>query len=397
MKPQQKKSTQNSLLPFFFSNKKNANATPFFSIPSTEMPRLLIPTVNGRLYRSGFGIHNTAAFKNQMIKLGLQQGYLVTKNMSQKTIFSTPELTNLLQNVQQEMKLKDKLWCSGYVGSSGKNQKLTLQLMRSNGQVLGYLKIAENPANQAFMKNEYEICEKLKSFQFANGKIPRPLYWGEWQNFQLMVQEPLDLRAKFVGLDLNEKMVLFLLELIEMTGRKELFENSSFMERFSRDLQKLRSSHKELSISVLSEAIKALKRLEKLEILFGIHHGDFTPYNVRQYQHELTIFDWEFAQPDYPPLFDLLHFIFQGHRQIKKMPVDAIIRQKILHSNINRKMIELYMKFQNIRIEFLHDFLFLYLFDTLVFDLSNRPEQNLTTNHFYQALQFLNMNRISLK
>ncbi|MBN2089865.1 phosphotransferase [candidate division KSB1 bacterium] len=397
MKPQQKKSDQNGLLPFFFSNKKNTNSIPFFAIPSIEAPRLLIPTVNGRLYRSGFRIHNTAAFKNQLIKLGLRQGYLIAKNMSQKTIFSTPELANLLQKVQQEMKSKDKLWCSGYVGSSGKNQKLTLQLMRSNGQVLGYLKIADNPSNQAFMKNEYEICEKLKSLKFVNGKVPSTLYWGEWQNFQVMVQEPLDLRAKFVGLDLNEKMVLFLLELIEMTGRKERFENSSFMERLSHDLQKLRSSHKELNSSILGDVVKILKRLEKLELPFGVHHGDFTPYNVRQYGQELTVFDWEFARADYPPLFDLFHFIFQGNSQIKKMPFDVIIRQKFLHGSINRKMIELYMQFLKIPVEFLHDFFSLYLFDALVFDLANRPEQKIISNHFYQALQFMNSNRSTLK
>ncbi len=393
MKPQHIKSEKSGLVPFFFSNKKNTNSIPFFAIPSTEAPRLLIPTVNGRLYRSGFRIHNTAALKNQIIKLGLQQGDLVAKNMSRKALFSTPELTDLLQKVQQELKMPDKLWCSGYVGSSGKNQKLTLQLMRSNGQVLGYLKIADNPSNQAFMKNEYEIGEKLKSLQFFNAKIPQNRYWGEWQNFQLMVQEPLDLRAKFVGLDLNEKIVLFLLELLEMTGRKERFENSSFMDRVSRELQRLRSAHKELSASILGDVIKALKRLEKLELLFGVHHGDFTPYNVRQYQQELTVFDWEFARTDYPPLFDLFHYVFQGQRQIKKMPVDDIIQQKFLHSGINRKMIEVYMQFLKIPVEFLHDFFCLYLFDALVFDLSNRPEQKIISNHFYQALQFMNSNR----
>jgi hypothetical protein len=380
------------LLPFFFSNKKNTNSFPFFAIPSIEAPRLLIPTVNSRLYRSGFRIHNTAALKNQIIKFGLQQGYLIAKKMNKKLVFSNPELTNLLQKVQQEMGLKDKLWCSVYVGSSGNNQKLTLQLMHQDGRIPGYLKISDNPANLSFMKNEYDICEKLKSLKFVNGQIPKSLYWGEWQDFKLMVQEPLDPGARFIGLDLNEKMVLFLLELIEMTGRKERFENSAFMERISRDLQKLRSSHKEVSASMTGEVIKVLKRLEKLEILFGTCHGDFTPYNVRQNGQELTVFDWEFARPDYPPLFDLFHYVFQGYSQVQKMPAEVIIRQKFLHGGINRKMIELYLKFLKIPVEFLHDFFYIYLLDALIFDFSNRPEQKLTLNHFYQGLQFLNVN-----
>jgi aminoglycoside phosphotransferase (APT) family kinase protein len=38
-------------------------------------------------------------------------------------------------------------------------------------------------------------------------------------------------------------------------------------------------------------------------------HGDFAPWNIRQHDRGIAVFDWEYAVGGAVPLFDMLHFL----------------------------------------------------------------------------------------
>jgi hypothetical protein len=45
----------------------------------------------------------------------------------------------------------------------------------------------------------------------------------------------------------------------------------------------------------------------------GLAHGDFAPWNLLQTEQGWTLIDWEDAQTDQPPFFDLCHYLVQAH------------------------------------------------------------------------------------
>ena len=73
-----------------------------------------------------------------------------------------------------------------------------------------------------------------------------------------------------------------------------------------------------------------------VEITFHPAHGDFTPWNTRQIGTELRAFDWEFFQPDAPPLFDHYHWIVQtsvlmsrdSPDQVYRIALDGVLHRK---------------------------------------------------------------------
>jgi hypothetical protein len=52
---------------------------------------------------------------------------------------------------------------------------------------------------------------------------------------------------------------------------------------------------------------RALPLLERVELPTTLVHRDFAPWNLRQHRGAIAAFDWEYAQPDAPPLLDLFH------------------------------------------------------------------------------------------
>lgn len=138
--------------------------------------------------------------------------------------------------------------------------------------------------------------------------------------------------------------------------------------------------------NLVADLMNVVKRLNGLPVPFGLYHGDFVPYNVRVLQDRLFVLDWEFAREKYPPFFDVFHFLFQGHFQIRGLPVEKIIQEKIWGHRENLQLIKTYANLIQVPPENIPDFFKLYLFDALVFDGANRPENQAGSSQYFQAL-----------
>lgn len=357
----------------------------FLVLPSLKSPRLVVPLTKYRIYRRAFRVHNTASVKNQVLKYALKFGYPVARYLRHRILFPSAEFARFSLELNRRLKYPEKLFPGIYVGSPGKSQKMTWQLMTARGEVVGYAKIGDTPESTQFIQNEYEVSHQLETVAFHNAEFPQNLFWGKIDDVQVLVQSPLTHASRFSGLDLSEKLILFLAELNVATRKSSLFGNVEFTKNLVKSLKSMHG----LPTKIIADLMGTIKQLSELNVPFGLCHGDFVPYNVRLLTDRLFVLDWEFARQNYPPFFDAFHFLFQGYFQIQRMFFEKIIKEKIFSHRQNYHLIKTYAKLTGMSDEMIPHFFKLYLFDSLVFDLANRPQQKIETNHFYQALNFV--------
>lgn len=372
---------------FFIPREKAKNSTdPFLVLPSLKAPRIVVPVSRFKIYRQAFRVHNTASFKNRVMKLGLKYSYPLTRHWRDRIVIPTPAFTDFFRELTRRLQHPEKLFAGIYVGTPGKNQKLTWQLMTATGKVVGYAKIGDNPENTSCIKSEFDVCQKLALYEFRNGEFPENMFWGKIGNISVLVQSPLARPSRFTGLNLNEKIILFLAELSRLTGNPSPFGTAEFTKKIVRSLKTIPV----LPGNLVADLMGVIKRLNAVNVPFGLYHGDFVPYNVRVLKDRLFVLDWEFARQNYPPFFDLFHFLFQGHFQIRGLPVEKIIQKKIWGHRENMQLIKTYANLIQVPPENILDFFKLYLLDALVFDMANRPETRAGFSQFFQALIFMN-------
>jgi hypothetical protein len=198
---------------FFIPRVKAKNSTdPFLVLPSLKAPRIVVPVSRFKIYRQAFRVHNTASLKNRVMKIGLKYGYPLTRHWHDRIVFPTPAFTDFLIELNRRLQHPEKLFPGIYVGTPGKNQKMTWQLMTARGEVVGYAKIGDTPESVKFIENEYNVCQQLDPKAYLNAEFPRNIFWGEIGSTRVLVQSPLNQPSRFSGLNLSEKIILFLVE-----------------------------------------------------------------------------------------------------------------------------------------------------------------------------------------
>jgi hypothetical protein len=75
------------------------------------------------------------------------------------------------------------------LGKPGKYRKLTIQVMRSGGETLGYIKLGLTKPAGGRVRHEARLLEDLAALR---PRVPHVLYSGEWQESYLLFLSPLE-------------------------------------------------------------------------------------------------------------------------------------------------------------------------------------------------------------
>ncbi len=213
-------------------------------------------------------------------------------------------IENLVSRITGEKHLTFSL----SLGSPGVFQKLTVQVMRNDGEILGYLKMSLTEAARDRLHHEAKTLQKLSAFPQLRRRIPGLLYAGNWNETYVLFQTPLagkagpvcftKLHTEFLGaLHSCKPAVLPGKVLVEEVARK--WEESVHLKG---------SGWQDLGRQALKTASHELHRAE---VFCGIQHGDFAPWNTRMHDEGLLLFDWERAAWNTPSLWDSFHFLAQ--------------------------------------------------------------------------------------
>lgn len=186
--------------------------------------------------------------------------------------------------------------------------KLTVQIMRQQGDILGYIKLPLTDAATERVRNEATILERLWKFTELRPHIPHLLYAGNWNDTYVLVQSALEgdtgpLRFN----DLHHKFLRTLRNIhgVDQPGQTLVGKVAAKWEKVA---PVLGAKWTDLGKEVLQ---RSTRELRGKMLRYSVTHGDFAPWNTRAQKQELLVFDWESAEWEAPSSWDIFHFDVQ--------------------------------------------------------------------------------------
>ncbi len=363
---------------------KNDTDESFIPLPSANKPRVILPVKKRFYFRKSFQIHNTSSLKNKIFKAFFIGTYPLGIWLLPQRLYAKPILNELMDFVQQKISTTGEVIVAAYWGSTGKNQKMTLQFLDFRGEILGYLKVGNNPDNKKYIQNEFEIIETVKK-QLPQIHIPENAFLAEWHDWLFLFQKSVLVSLSSVKNELNSELIAVLITIAEIRGETQ--EWKPLLNAINGEF--FRNCESKITREMREKIEKTVISLSEKNYVPILTHGDFVSYNLKTSPHGLYLYDWEFAETKDVPFYDVFHFVFQGMFQIRKMNPGKIIERYILHHHANQAYFQQYADALGIGREDIVKFFLLYLIKGLNFDLGNRPEQNISENHYFQGLQYM--------
>ncbi len=191
------------------------------------------------------------------------------------------------------------------LGRQAAVRKLTVQVMRPSGDILGYIKLPLCAAAIERVRNEARIVEQLWSFPTLRPHIPRVLYSGNWNGTYVVFQSPLEgERGPAIFNSMHERFFRALRDVgcAEIPGQTVI---NAVAAKWEKAVRHLGGEWKEIGEELLRRSTRDLQRKT---LRCGVMHGDFTPWNTRVRQEQLLLFDWESADWESPISWDIFHF-----------------------------------------------------------------------------------------
>ena len=357
----------------------------YLAIHSADEPRIILPLLDKRIFRSALRIQNTAAPLNRLKKFMLGATYPLPAILLKSHIISdTPVLGELLRFLSGKVRWDLPLIVSGYCGSAGRNRKLTLQIMNQEGGILGFLKIGDTAGAQEFIRREYRACEIVERARLDSVEAPHSILLTNWDKWLVYCQSSIGERSASIGYDLNDSLVNALVELAEKTvearGKNEFLESLA---------AKVDTYSAVLGGKVVDSVNRSISALRSVDFRLVLAHGDFVPYNIRRMDKRFAVYDWEYFDEKSLLFFDAFHFLFQGYSQIRKMAPGDIIRKKIFGHESNMDCIKKYADHFRIPHSAIQDFFCLYLAYAGILAIERSEANDVRQNHFLRGIEAL--------
>ena len=212
----------------------------------------------------------------------------------------------------------DKLHFNFFLGTPSVHQKIVIQV-DCGSNVLGYIKLSNNPEVIEAFKREYSFLNWLGTKNISN--VPKGLYCSSLQEFPEITTSQKE-KGSFNDSALNDQVLSFLQELHIKTECAVLFEDSEFYAVLCEITQNIIKypADKEKLTKIVNEIIA---QNSGQTMNYSAYHGDLTPwnsfYNPRQGAgSKFFAFDFEYAGKTFPAYLDAYHWlvsvgIFENH------------------------------------------------------------------------------------
>ena len=201
------------------------------------------------------------------------------------------------------------------LGNQAAVRKLTIQVMRPDGEILGYIKLALTGAATERVRREAAVLKRLWNFPELRPHVPRLLHAGDWNESYVLFQTALQGEkgpTSFAGIHKDFLQALWNVHRVERSGQSLVGEVGA---KWEKAVPFLGDKWEELGREVLR---RSSEDLDRLTVRCGITHGDFAPWNTRVQQEKLLLFDWESADWESPTSWDIFHFDLQTAAHLKK-------------------------------------------------------------------------------
>lgn len=298
----------------------------FIAIPSRSMPRWLVPAGDRHQAEAGIRIYEPHRRGPQIIKKVLihmiRTGWDGWPHL--KITFASKVRLPLEDLVHATTEESHPLFALS-LGRQAAVRKLTVQVMRPTGELLGYIKLPLTDAAIERVRNEAFVLERLSTFAELKQHIPRLLYAGYWKGTYLLFQSAVE--GNRGPLTFGEPHESFLRKLWDVNPVvlpvPALVDRLA--KRWDRAVGRLSEDWRQLAKEIFR---RASQQAQETLLPCGVMHGDFTPWNTRSRGTQLLVFDWESACWEAPNTWDILHFRMQVNYFLEKRKEFAVPRRE---------------------------------------------------------------------
>lgn len=190
-----------------------------------------------------------------------------------------------------------------YVGTPGAYRKAVIGLWNRQDNCR-IVKLSLSALADQTIEDETVSLHRLEGSM--QGSIPKILAEGVWYERPFIGISPFSgVRGKRI---LSAEHFAWCRRLFLADQKKFTWEQSPFRLNLHTKYSILQRHH-HLATPLAHVFKKADQFLHGRVFPFGWAHRDFTPWNTRMDGDQLLVFDWEMARPDYPPGYDLFHFV----------------------------------------------------------------------------------------
>lgn len=281
----------------------------FVALPSSNEPRWLLPLGDASRLRGGFEIYTPYAPFARLVKsftIGLMcAGW---KGWRSDRILVTSKDPLPLERLVAAVTGEKRPVFALSLGTTSLFRKLTVQVMRPSGEILGYIKLPLNePASQR-IRHEAAMLESLWAHPVLRPHLPRVLHAGVWEDGYLLFQSPGPGAAGDVDFGPAHDEFLRNLWNVRRTDQPGSALVAKTADRWMTASPLLDASWRDMGGEALR---RAAVKLDGTSVPCGILHGDFAPWNTRAGRGSLFVYDWESAEWDAPVGWDIFHFHVQ--------------------------------------------------------------------------------------
>lgn len=279
----------------------------FIVLPSRDAPRWLLPHCNPCVTQMGTQLYGPCTKAGRIIKGAFLRLIRTGWNGWRKALIASKEPLPL-ETLVTELTGESSPIFALSLGRQPAVRKLTVQVMRPTGEVLGYIKIPLTPLAATRVCHEATVLERLWNFPVLRPHIPRLLYAGTWSDTYVLFQSPLMGDVGTKSFARMHDQFLEMLRSIHSVNRSGHHLIERVASTWNRTAPLLGARWETLGQAVLR---RSASDLSSVPLPYGLMHGDFTPWNIRTRDQQLFLFDWESADWESPVVWDKFHFQVQ--------------------------------------------------------------------------------------
>ena len=298
----------------------------YFAIPGARRPRLLVPAPR-RLAALAARHHAKPQRRFARIRRDLAVAALRT-GISRVLLHRRVRIAGATDSIDAYLQraLARQLSVSVQIGPARPSRKPVLQLITSDGETLGFAKVAMSDLTERLVHTEAVALTMLSQVPLARVRPPRVLHSGHWRGHEVLVQEALPTwlthrPSPDWTLAAAMREVAFCLG--STRGRVSASGYwRSLLGRLSGESGD--DDQPAESVALAAAARRLIGQCGDVELVFGTWHGDWAPWHMAAYCDTTLLWDWERFGAGVPVGFDALHYDLQVRLERGQEPELAV-------------------------------------------------------------------------
>lgn len=306
------------------------HTSAFVVLPSLSRPKWYVPLQNRRVAAKSFallgGFRRTGKARKQVVSLLAQLGLL---HRFGDTLVIARRGKSTLEEQLEHATGVSPIFLAIRTGVLSDHRKSVMQVMAENGGIVAYAKLASSPGAAVTLNRAIACLQEFAAYRQLEGAVPKLMGAFSIADKVISVESPA---PPTVGPTVFGPAHLeFLQGLSSTTERRMPFCRSGMWRSIEEQIQTLEPRLSGRWRERLGFATQRVQQhLGKSELEVSMAHRDFAPWNTRMHEGgRLFVFDWELAQPETIPLYDLMHFHFASYALISRRRKSSEIAQQI--------------------------------------------------------------------